>query len=374
MSIDIDTDQVTFTTDELLASHDYTEPLVAGGVRCHGGFDDDGAYVSPRTRNRVPAIRAWQAKYATEVGTPLLDLPLDTWPEHYPNVAQGRYLIEAGAPGPIISTLTRIGTVEGFGSMIRYSVLPDFTRVFDEGVDGTAIDHLGRGLYEAHARDEAGHGEEAGHKEMWFAARDIAFEHPVTEDETVLMLERMGVATPGTGGAIDPARLRAMALANRSLPDDVSFELESVIARMTRLLLIEISAFHAFAWAEALLADPDLVAGDGEAARLVSYIRADEAPHVGYLKTVLTEMRARTVVGDGGRRHAGAELVGRIWDDALGQSLGVRRADGLETTWREVAHALDGRADAADLLDRFNQLGSARRGPDGTWSDAEAAA
>ena len=32
--------------------------LVAGGVRCHGGFADDGRYVSPRAKNRVPATQA----------------------------------------------------------------------------------------------------------------------------------------------------------------------------------------------------------------------------------------------------------------------------------------------------------------------------
>ena len=63
---------------------------------------------------------------------------------------------------------------------------PTCTRLFDEDVDGTAIDHLDRGLYEAHARDEAGFEDEGGHKQMWFAARDIAFENPVTEDETEL--------------------------------------------------------------------------------------------------------------------------------------------------------------------------------------------
>ena len=36
------TAQVDFTEAELLADHDYVEPLVVDGVRCHGGFDDDG--------------------------------------------------------------------------------------------------------------------------------------------------------------------------------------------------------------------------------------------------------------------------------------------------------------------------------------------
>ena len=120
--------QTTFTEEELLTSLPVAEPLVAGGVRCHGGFDDDGTYVSPRTANRWPAIRAWQEQHAREFATPLLDVGLDTWPGAYPNVAQARFLIEHGVDRPIIDTLTRIGTVEGFGSMIRHSVIPELRR------------------------------------------------------------------------------------------------------------------------------------------------------------------------------------------------------------------------------------------------------
>ncbi len=368
------TDQVEFSEDELLASHPFSEPLIAGGVRCHGGFDDTGAYVSPRTRNRLPAIAAWQAQHQEQFSTPLLHLPLDTWPEHYPNVAQASHLIEAGAPEPIIATLTRIGTVEGFGAMIRHSLLPDLETTVVEDTRGTALAHLGTGLFEAHARDEAGFEDEAGHKQMWFAARDVAFEDPVTEDETAFMMERMGISQPGKGGKVDLAALRRQAEANRVLPDDVSFDLEQLLARMTRLLLIEISAFHTFAWAEELLGDTDLVAGEGEAADLVGYIRADETPHVEYLRTVLSEVRDRTVVGEGGRRHAGTDLVGTLWDQALSDSLGDRRFDQLDGVRREVEHALDGRRDAADVLARFDELGTTRRRADGTWTSEPAAA
>src|SRR5439155_25236315 len=95
--------------------------------------------------------------------------------------------------------------------------------------------------------------------------------------------------------------------------DGVDPAFETLIAFMTRVLFIEIRAFHAFAWAETLLADTDLVAGDGEAARLVSYIRQDESPHVDYLRTSLSEMKVRTFVGDT-KNHAGADVIGTIWD------------------------------------------------------------
>ena len=40
--------QTDFTEAELLETHPVAEPLIAGGVRCHGGFTDDGTYVSAR--------------------------------------------------------------------------------------------------------------------------------------------------------------------------------------------------------------------------------------------------------------------------------------------------------------------------------------
>src|SRR5262245_40693222 len=112
--------QTSWTETELLADEPVVEPLMVAGYRCHGGFDGDGRYHSPRTRFRVPAIAAWQAAHREQFGTELLDVPLDTWPQTFPSVAQSRYLLELGVREPTISALTRIGTVEGFGAMIRH--------------------------------------------------------------------------------------------------------------------------------------------------------------------------------------------------------------------------------------------------------------
>ena len=88
---------------------------------------------------------------------------------------------------------------------------------FDESIAGTAIEHLQSGLFEAHARDEAGWEEEAGHKQMWFAARDIAFESPVTEDMTQAMLVRMGIV-PADGKPPTPEEVRRNAEAHAPVP------------------------------------------------------------------------------------------------------------------------------------------------------------
>ena len=344
----MDTAQVQFTEEELLSDLRVAEPLVAGGVRCHGGFAEDGTYVSPRTRFRVPAIEAWGSQNCEWFSSELIHVAMERWERSFPNVEQARFLIRSGVPEPLMATLTRIGTVEGYGANIRLLKPRNLQRFFAEDVGGTAIDHLGGGLFEAHGRDEAGWDEEAGHRDMWFAARDIAFDRSCEELDVEAMLERMGFG-PGRPGA-DTARL---------LPDDIPHELETMVSLMVRVLFIEISAFHTFAWAEAWMSDADLVAGDGEAARLVCYIRADETPHVNYLRTALSEMRDRTWIGEGGRRHPGTDMIGRIWAPLLAHSLGPGREEGRRAALGEVEFWCAKHRNGDDLLAEFLALGAA---------------
>jgi hypothetical protein len=249
--------------------------------------------------------------------------------------------------------------------MIRHADVGDPQRFFDESVAGTAVAHLNQGLFEAHARDEAGFEDEAGHKQMWFAARDIAFETPVTEDQTATMLERMGLTSerapagrPTQSGMARPAASERMRMEAQRVFTDLDFGLEMLVQRMIGILLIEISAFHTFAWAEAVLSDTELVAGDGDAARVVSYIRKDETPHVEYLKTALSEMRDRAFVAESGKKVAGTKVVGTLWDRGLADSLGPRREQLRETTRREIERALKANPGGDDLLEEFDALES----------------
>jgi len=225
---------------------------------------------------------------------------------------------------------------------------------FVESIADTTLDHL-PGMFEAQARDEAGWGDEFGHKDMWFLARDIAFEDPDVGDLTDQMLFRLGV-TPAPGAPLPtPEQIRQRQESVRVFPD-LPMEIEALIGRMVNLLLVEISAAHLFAWAEELLSDRDLVAGGGEAARLVSYIRQDESPHVEYLRTTLSEMRDRTFVTTSGGTLAGATVVEALWSRGLADSTGARRDANRRMARGELEHAVAGRRDRDDLLEEYDAL------------------
>jgi hypothetical protein len=219
-------ERLTFTPDELLDSGPYAAPLVAGGVRCHGGFDADGRYRSPRTVHRAPAIAAWQARLASE-GAPLLEIPRALMPPQYPNVGQATLLLANGVRDPIVRTLTIISIVEGFGAIIRDVRAPDLAALVVEPIEGTALAHLGGGLFEAHARDESGFKDEGGHKQMWEAARDLALEKPkIPGDVLMRMMGRSG------GRGRRPERPFPML--------DESFE--RMLALMAQVLVVEVFA------------------------------------------------------------------------------------------------------------------------------------
>ncbi len=351
---DMSNRQIAWTETELLATDAIAEPLLANGRRCHGGFNAQGEYVSPRTAGRWPAIRQWQRAHEEQSGRTILDAPLDQWPKPFPSVSQTKFLLRNGITLPTAAMLTRIGTVEGFGGLIREVGIGDLQPHFDDSIANTALSHLETGLFEAHARDEVGFENEAGHKEMWFAARDIAFDHAYSQDETSAMLLRAGFGAPAASGEVGAAPAPPARLVH-----EIDGGLESMLRFMIGLMFIEVSAFHTFAWAEAVLSDSELVAGDGEAALLVQYIRSDEAPHIAYLQTALTETRDRTMTTIDGGTIAGSVVIQRLWDSALADSLGPRREAFRQSNIDEVRFAVRHRTDGEDLLREFLSLSEA---------------
>ena len=332
--------KLEWTREELLSDLPYDEPLFAGGVRCHGGFKD-GRYVSPRTLHRAPAIQAWQARLRAE-GHPLLDVPHQFVPPHYPNYPQARLLLQEGVREPVIRALTTISIVEGFGARIRDLVLPDLSREVKEDLSGTALAHLGNGLFEAHARDEAGFREEGGHKQMWEAARDLGLSKPEIPDDVLLAMMRGG----GRGE-------------RRRLFPELSGRLEDMIAFLANVMVVEIFAEDVFEWAKALLGDGEVSADPVGAPALVAAIQSDEKPHVEYLRTALSELRARTLRSPDGKLEIdGATVVDRIFAAQLRAIATTQPARERNDVRAAIHRAMDDAPRATALARRFEGLDS----------------
>jgi len=348
---------LVWSPDELLQSGAYAEPLIAGGLRCHGGFDSDGRYRSPRTLHRGPAIAAWQARLAQE-GTPLVDIDRCLMPPQYPNVAQAKLLLQHGVRDPLVRTLTIISIVEGFGAIIRDVAVPDLRALVVEPVEGTALAHLGAGLFEAHARDESGWRDEGGHKQMWEAARDLAFEKPKVPGDVLLrMMGRGGRAERG----------------ERLLPE-LDEKAERLIVMMAQVLAVEVMAEGTFQWGIELLSDPEVSAAPEAAGDMVRYVRADESPHVEYLRTALSELRGRTLRTVDGRTLAGREAVDRVLHRLLRNLTRSRPRQQRDDVRTYLAEDMKVAGNPAALLEAFDALDASWTPPERTGFEPETAA
>lgn len=333
--------QLVFDRKQILECGSYEAPLVANGVRCHGGFDESGRYRSPRTLHRGPAIRAWQAQ-VEENGGELIEIPAALMPPQYPNVEQATLLLEHGVREPVVRTLTTISIVEGFGAIIRDVKVPDLDASIVEPTAGTALAHLGEGLFEAHARDESGYREEGGHKQMWEAARDLALENPrIPGDVLMRMMGRGGRAKKAERPypQLDPA-------------------LERMIQMMAQVLVVEVFAEGTFDWGEKLLSNPRVSAAPEAAGALVGYVRSDENPHVEYLRCALSEIRPRTLRTVDDKTIAGREVVDGLLHRILRTITRERPQEQRDDLRATLVTAMQSAANPQTLLEEFDSLES----------------
>ena len=296
--------QLVFSAEELLTEHDYAAPHVIDGQRLHGGFDDRGRYVSPRSLGRRVAIDNWTAALRERGGDLLTaDASLLTGPR-VPNVAQQRLLIENGVTRPFWNGLTITGKIEGRGRMIAEIPFPDLQAIVVEDVSGMALGHLRKGLLEAHGIDEGGEPDKGigGHDVMWFVARDLAFGANAHAD----VEPPGGVARPEEGA--------------RRMPEiDLPYEMS--LSFLMNLLLIEFRAEIGFAGSQATFRTPTLFrqrrTQAEEAAEIVERIRTDELIHVESLRLYIGELRSLTIKTSDGGTMPGARLVDRFWNGLL---------------------------------------------------------
>ena len=301
-----------YSHEELLAEHEYERPLALDGVPCHGGFVGR-RYVSPRTLWRLPAIGAWQARLPEEDVAAVLEPINARVPAHFPSVAQTKLLVGHGVTVPLVRILSLIAIVEGFGGeVLRALPLPPLRERVLDPIDGTALAHLGA-LFEAHARDEA------GHRRMWELARDVALDRPAVPKDLSPNL------APPSG-----ARLFT----------EIPADLEALVLRMVGVLVIEVFAVEAFRWAREVLGDRALFRRHDEARTLVEYIQQDETPHVGYLATALAELRCRRLAGANGSVVPGRGIVDRARDALVAFQSGPRHRANVEFRTQVIERCL----------------------------------
>jgi hypothetical protein len=295
------TTKLRYSRDELLSSHAYARPHEEAGYKLHGGFDADGAYVSPRTLARWPAVKAWNAAL-TSRGGQLIDASARLLErEGYPSFAQQKLLLQSGFGQTLWNSLTTTGVIEKRGQALCQMVAPDLQAIIVEDIADSACGHLNTGLLYAHGMDEGGDPEhpEAGgaHDAMWFAARDLVF---------------------GKGAWPMPEIPESIArpVEDRELPR-LPAQVEPLIKMLMNVLMIEIRAEVFFSLCCRIFRDPELFTDRREAAELaatmVERIRTDEAIHVAYLQTVISELRAFTFKTVDGGRARGAEILDPLW-------------------------------------------------------------
>jgi hypothetical protein len=345
---------IEYSRDEILTDPEVEAPLIANGVRCHGGFDAEGRYRSPRTRHRAPAIQAWQGRLARE-GAELVDIPRVLIPPQYPNVEQTKLLLREGVRDPVVRSLTMISIIEGFGAIIRDVAVPDLASLVVESLEGTALSHLDGGLFEAHARDEAGHRDQGGHKQMWEAARDLALENPKVPGDVLMRL--MG-------------RQRSSRRRSRPVPE-IDETLERMLQTMTTVLVVEVFAENTFDWGQRVLSDPEVSADPDGAGAMVGYIRSDENPHVEYLRTALSEMRARTLRTVDGGTLSGRDVIDGLLHRTLHQLTTERPRQQRDDLRASLQEAMQVASDPKRLSGEFDALATHWTPPDRTGFEPE---
>jgi hypothetical protein len=325
-----------------MTDHAYAQPQIEAGYRLHGGFDAAGAYVSPRTLNRWPAVKAWQEQLGAR-GETVIDAStrlLKRGP--YPTVQQQNFLLGHGFGETLWNSLTITGVIEARGGMLAQAVAPDFQTIVVEDISQAALGHLDKGLLAAHGYDEGGQKALGigGHDDMWFAVRDALFgknAYPLPEVPA-------SIGRPETG---------------RRMPQ-IGQEYEEWILLLMNVLMIEVKAESFFAFCQHIMRDPsnfsDRRPAADHAADLVERIRTDEAIHVAYLATVISELRSFTIRTNGGTTVSGAAIIDPVWEQMIAWHAVTQADFGREQSRAAIHGRLKAKPNGPALAATFDSL------------------
>jgi hypothetical protein len=335
------TSRLVYSTDEIMTSHEFDQPHVVNGQRLHGGLMADGTYMPPRALLREEAFAAWTEALAARGGAPLdADASLLAG-LRMPTADQQGVLLRNGLGMSFWNTLTIVGKIEARGRLLAEIEFPDLQPAIVEDITEMAIGHLNKGLLVAHGLDEGGEPDKGigGHDAMWFVVRDLVFGAEAYPD-------------------VDPEPNIGRPDAGTRFVEEVPAPIESLIAFIANLLIIEFRAEIGFADTVAVLMNPALFSdrrAEAElGAEIVNRIRTDEEIHVRSLCLYLGELRSVTFKTVDGGTMSGAELIDRFWDGlvkwaTVDQPLLVAERNRAELVARIAQHD-----DAARVLAEFD--------------------
>ncbi|MFI5306119.1 MAG: hypothetical protein ACHQ53_02130 [Polyangiales bacterium] len=325
-----------------MSEHAYAAPHVIAGRRLHGGFDAEGAYVSPRTLLRWPAVHNWSAALRARGGEPLACSSGLLAGVRVPNDAQQKLLLQVGLGQTFWNTLTITGVIEARGKLLAEIPIPRFQDAVVEDISEMALGHLHLGLLKAHGLDEGG--DQAlgtgGHDVMWFALRDLAFgETGYPQPELPTTITRPDASEPFPELPRPQARM-------------LSF--------LMNLLLIELRAEIGFSSTEALLSDPELFAARrqeaGQAVELVRRIRKDEELHLESLRVALGEARAVHWKSFDGGQLPGHTLIDPFWERLVHWATVEQPRLVAERSRTLLSARILAHPEGANVLQRFDAL------------------
>lgn len=335
--------QLEFTREELLSNHEYVRPNVINGTRMHGGFDQSGTYIPPRSLGRTVALVNW-TKGLRQRGGDLLeaDSSLLSGPR-FPNVQQQRLLIREGMSRVFWNGLTITGKIEGRGRMLATMPIPPLQAYIVEDISKLAIGHLHKGLMFAHGIDEGGEPEKqiGGHDVMWFVARDLSLGESAWPDVD----PPASISRPDSG--------------DRKMPE-IAPEFEALLAFLMNLLLIEFRAEIGFAATQETLRTSGLFPGREKeaklAAEIVERIRTDEKIHVESLRLYLGELRMLRIKTVDQGEILGSELIDPYWSNLVGWATGDQPIIAARQTYEAIAELIGELPEHERVLSEFEAL------------------
>lgn len=313
------------------------------GVRMHGGFDESGTYVPPRSGGRREAIEAWTAALRERGGDLFAaDASLLTG-ARMPNVAQQALLLENGIAQPFWNGLTITGKIEARGRVLAEMTFPDLQEIIVEDISGMALGHLNKGLLVMHGIDEGGEPEKGigGHDVMWFVARDLALGEDAFPD-------------------VEPPESIVRPEAGQRLMPELAPEFEGMLSFLMNLLLIEFRAEIGFAGTQKALRNERLFTdrrAEAEAAAdLVGRIREDELIHVESLRLYLGELRELTLKTVDGGTISGREVIDRFWDGLVRWATVDQPAIAAENAYENLQPIILAHPEGERILAEFDAI------------------